>query len=355
MDFYTKLNYAKLSKILKIKDLAALLNKEYDTVRMAIKRKSLSDYEKRIISDKFFTQDKRTTFSLRFSEALSEKGLTAYELSKLTNISQSTISFYKSGRNVPKSSNLTKIAQILEVDKHWLETGEGNMHMDFDIEHIRTQLGFSLESFAKLLKINVDELRDYSNGKPIPDNIRTMLLKYVWGTGIRINPYIPLTDSTSTIYKNSLEYENNIESILSVRIVRAPMFSKYLKGYREPTFFEGLPTIEFSITKRTIEDTFLCFEAPDESMNGGLINDAPIGAEMLCKKVSVQFLKFNLNNRYGFVIVLDNTILHKDVLDFDELTGDIRCGSRTGLPQHSDFTINDKDVNEIWCVIKRTF
>jgi len=49
MDFYEALENAKKNKILKIRDIAALLSKEYDAVRMAISRRSLSELEKREI------------------------------------------------------------------------------------------------------------------------------------------------------------------------------------------------------------------------------------------------------------------------------------------------------------------
>lgn len=54
IDFYTEFEKAKEQKVFKIKDLADLLHKEYDAVRMAAKRKSFSELEKQIISEHYF-------------------------------------------------------------------------------------------------------------------------------------------------------------------------------------------------------------------------------------------------------------------------------------------------------------
>lgn len=54
MDFYERFEEVKKLKTFKIKDIAELLHKEYDTVRMAIKRKSFTELEKRAITEKYF-------------------------------------------------------------------------------------------------------------------------------------------------------------------------------------------------------------------------------------------------------------------------------------------------------------
>jgi hypothetical protein len=57
MDFYTRFEEAKIAKEFKIKDIAALLQKDYDAVRMAAKRKSFSELEKRTITERYFVSD----------------------------------------------------------------------------------------------------------------------------------------------------------------------------------------------------------------------------------------------------------------------------------------------------------
>lgn len=54
MDFYELFEDAKASKVFKIKDIADLLFKDYDAVRMAAKRKSFSELEKKTITEHYF-------------------------------------------------------------------------------------------------------------------------------------------------------------------------------------------------------------------------------------------------------------------------------------------------------------
>ena len=51
----------------------------------------------------------------KFEELLNEKGVTAYAVSKSTNIPSSTFSDWKSGKSKPKIEKLQKIANFFDV------------------------------------------------------------------------------------------------------------------------------------------------------------------------------------------------------------------------------------------------
>lgn len=59
-----------------------------------------------------------------FSKLLHEFGVTAYKVSKETGISQTTFSNWKSGRSIPKTDALQKIADYFNVSLDYLTTGE---------------------------------------------------------------------------------------------------------------------------------------------------------------------------------------------------------------------------------------
>ena len=59
-----------------------------------------------------------------FSKLLQEFGVTAYKVAKETGISQTTFSNWKSGRSVPKTDALQKIADYFGVSLDYLTTGE---------------------------------------------------------------------------------------------------------------------------------------------------------------------------------------------------------------------------------------
>lgn len=59
-----------------------------------------------------------------FVELTQKYGVTAYKVSKDTGISQTTFSNWKSGRSIPNSSNLQKLADYFGVTIDYLMTGK---------------------------------------------------------------------------------------------------------------------------------------------------------------------------------------------------------------------------------------
>lgn len=64
-------------------------------------------------------------FQYRLQKALSDKGITASELSRLSNVGKSDISNYLKGKYVPKQDKCYLLAKALDVDPGWLMTGYG--------------------------------------------------------------------------------------------------------------------------------------------------------------------------------------------------------------------------------------
>ena len=155
-DFYADLNEARSKRIISTKDLADLLHKTYDTIRMGIKRKSFTELEKKIITNNLLNISKNKTHEGTFAERLTfimkQKKMSAYKLSCLTGLSQSNISFYKSGRNMPKSEAIVKLTQALDVDKLWLLNGEGEMNKSVTIKTIN-KMGTINERVKKIMEI----------------------------------------------------------------------------------------------------------------------------------------------------------------------------------------------------------
>ena len=59
-----------------------------------------------------------------FEKILKERGLTAYRVAKETGVTQSTLSDWKRGRSTPKTENMKKIADFLNVSVDYLMTGK---------------------------------------------------------------------------------------------------------------------------------------------------------------------------------------------------------------------------------------
>lgn len=63
-------------------------------------------------------------FQYRLQKALSDKGITASELSRLSGVGKSDISNYINGVYIPKQDKCYMLARALDVDPGWLMTGD---------------------------------------------------------------------------------------------------------------------------------------------------------------------------------------------------------------------------------------
>lgn len=61
------------------------------------------------------------TFIARFEKALKESSLKPADLARLTGISESTISQYRSGYSKPKRDRMERLARALNVNPMWLD------------------------------------------------------------------------------------------------------------------------------------------------------------------------------------------------------------------------------------------
>jgi hypothetical protein len=170
---------------------------------------------------------------------------------------------------------------------------------------------------------------------------------------------IDVLNEPSEIYHNSngnkfIELKNGKFKII-VKKVPVKAFGSYLSDFQNVEFLEDLEDVSFTVDHLG-KGKYMCFEVEGDSMNGGNLYDSPDGAELLCRELGKQHWKDGFrDSTYGWVIVHKQTVLFKDIIDFDVSTGDITCHSRSGLPNHSDFKINLDDVHQILKVIKRTF
>ena len=58
-----------------------------------------------------------------YEKLLKENGLTSYKVAKACKISQSSLSDWKNGKSKPKHDKMIRIAEYLNVDVDYLETG----------------------------------------------------------------------------------------------------------------------------------------------------------------------------------------------------------------------------------------
>lgn len=62
----------------------------------------------------------KSTFTERFNDAITMRGMKPADIARKTGIAEATISQYRSGYSKPKKERLVKLANALGVDPSWL-------------------------------------------------------------------------------------------------------------------------------------------------------------------------------------------------------------------------------------------
>jgi transcriptional regulator with XRE-family HTH domain len=62
-------------------------------------------------------------FNSRLKKAIEDRGITASELSRISGVGKSDISYYMKGKYLPKQDKVYMLARALDVDPGWLMTG----------------------------------------------------------------------------------------------------------------------------------------------------------------------------------------------------------------------------------------
>lgn len=230
---------------------------------------------------------------------------------------------------------------------------------DLDFKKKRKLLGLTQEELAEKLHVNRRTIINYEKGGTIPPAqvqlLDILIAEQAKGTENAKPLDIREPVELHTNKNGNVFYEKGDKLYMSVKLVPVKAFGSYLSDFQDSEFYERLEDREFRVDHKG-RGNYVCFEVEGDSMNGGHINDAPAGSELLCRELGKHHWKDGFrDSTYGWVIIHKSTVLYKDITDFNPETGDITCHSRSGLPQHPDFVINLDDVRQIFKVIKRQF
>ncbi len=114
-------------------------------------------------------------FCLRLSKALADKSFTQRELSLLTGIAQSAISKYLSGKGLPRTAELFKLAKVLGVSMDYLcglreNRPTANNTLYQDNLGLISSLSFALDTLEGAMGSLRKRLAQYSSYLTNPDN-----------------------------------------------------------------------------------------------------------------------------------------------------------------------------------------
>ena len=95
------------------------------------------------------TEKRNAELKDRLKEALELRQMRAVDLTQLTGVPKSAVSFYLAGKSKPKADRLYKIAQALDISEAWL--------LGYNVSMVRTEEQKKNDQLAKLIvKMRMD-------------------------------------------------------------------------------------------------------------------------------------------------------------------------------------------------------
>lgn len=224
----------------------------------------------------------------RLEYLIEKKGITAYELSSSTGISQSTLSRIIHKGSKPNLKNSEVLAKYFQITKDWLING-------------------SIEN---------EDLNQPSVFKE----------------------------------SNSEYLKSDSLSIMHVPLVNQYAYAGYMSGSGDTEFIETLPKIPFVLDKE-YKGEYLCFEVKGDSMDDESHQSYLEGDILLCRNIRKEYWKSKLHiNKWDFVIVhKERGIVVKRILKHDVDQGIITLHSFNDY--YSDYDVHLNDVDKIFNIV----
>lgn len=224
----------------------------------------------------------------RLEYLIDKKGITAYELSSSTGISQSTLSRIIHKGSKPNLKNSETLAKYFQITKEWLINGS----------------------------IEKEDLNE-----------------------------------NTVVNEPSSEYlKSESLSVMHVPLVNQYAYAGYMSGSGDTEYIETLPKIPFVLDKE-YKGEYLCFEVKGDSMDDESHQSYLEGDILLCRNIRKEYWKSKLHiNKWDFVIVhKERGIVVKRILKHDVEQGIITLHSFNDY--YSDYDVHLNDVDKIFNIV----
>lgn len=238
-------------------------------------------------------------FKDRLRYLLEKEGVTAYRIWKDTAITKGTIANYLEGKTSPNRSNVAILASYFNVNESWLLNGKGSMRAPS--------------------KVKGEE------------------------------PYL--------ITKSGVKYYEMANGKFRMRVPFIPVkaYAKYIDESRDAEFV-GKEFEEFDfIVDKIGHGRYFAFEIKGDSMDDDSKRSLSNGDIVLARELGQEHWRSKLHTEDfpNWIIVLDNTILCKQIIDQDIDRGNITCHSLNPSPEYADFELKLDNVCQLLNIIQK--
>lgn len=149
-----------------------------------------------------------------------------------------------------------------------------------------------------------------------------------------------------------LELDNGKYKIVAP-VVPAQAYARYVSECCDVEYIEELEKVEF-IVNHIGRGKYVSFEIKGDSMDDDSKRSIPDRSLVLCRELKQDLWqnKLHLKKYPYWIIVHQNTILCKEILEHDVEKGLIKCHSLNPSPEYQDFEVDLNEVKQLLNIIK---
>lgn len=200
----------------------------------------------------------------------------------------------------------------------------------------------------------------YSIGKKVQENLLSVFpnLSKVWlltGEGSMLKS--EKKEDGDIITKAGIRFRETASGKYIMRVPLVPIhaYAKYIDETRDAIEWEGEDFVEF-YSDQVYHGSYMAFEIKGDSMDDDSKRSLSHGDIVNARELSFDKWRFKLHtDKYpNWIIVTDNTILCKQIVDQNMETGEITCHSLNASPEYADFTLNLNEVRRLFNIVQKT-
>lgn len=141
---------------------------------------------------------------------------------------------------------------------------------------------------------------------------------------------------------------------MRVPLIPIKAYAKYVDEYRDAEFVNDLEQVEFIVDKIGL-GRYYAFEIKGDSMDDGSKRSICDKDIVLARELSKDYWRDRLrNDEYPFwIIMLDNTIVCKQIIKQDIENCEITCHSLNPSPEYADFALSMNEINQLCNIVAR--
>jgi len=229
-------------------------------------------------------------------------------------------------------------------------------------KELGVKLGYETESaFSQVVNNKVPFPESlYEKLKTLYPDLVDKIFNNNESSAYQLNSDVRLTDENEEIEiitnKNGIKFFLFPDDTTEIEVYQVPFpaYASYIEAFNdEEKLNHEFNKIRFKVDKIG-KGNYVSFKSKNDSMNGGGLNDTPGGADILAREVGKHLWKDGFHKSvYGFILLTQKGIYHKDIKNYNKETGMLTLSSRNKACEDFEFPINE--VFKIFNVIKRSF